>query len=45
MKLFDGHCDTAFELWQRGEPLSRNSCHIDLQKTQKFENYAQIFAF
>ena len=45
MKLFDGHCDTALELWQRGDPLSRNSCHIDLQKTQKFENYAQIFAF
>lgn len=45
MKLFDGHCDTAFELWQRRETLSRNSCHIDLLKTQKFENYAQIFAF
>ena len=19
MKLFDGHCDTAYELWTRGE--------------------------
>jgi len=32
MKLFDGHCDTAYELWTRGEGLERNSCHIDLQK-------------
>ena len=30
MKLFDGHCDTAYELWTRGEGLERNSCHIDL---------------
>lgn len=45
MKLFDGHCDTAFELWKRGEGLRRNSCHIDLQKTRRFDAYAQIFAF
>ena len=31
MKLFDGHCDTAYELLKRGEGLARNSCHIDLQ--------------
>ena len=24
MKLFDGHCDTAYELWTRGEGLERN---------------------
>ena len=27
MKLFDGHCDTAYELWTRGEGLERNSFH------------------
>ena len=45
MKLFDGHCDTAFELWQRGEGLHCNSCHIDLQRAKKLDAYAQIFAF
>ena len=37
MKLFDGHCDTAYELWTRGEGLERNSCHIDLQKAAGLE--------
>ncbi len=45
MRVFDGHCDTAFELWRRGEDLMRNSCHIDLEKSSKFDAYAQIFAF
>ena len=45
MKLFDGHCDTAYELWTRGEGLERNSCHIDLQKAAGLEAYAQVFAF
>lgn len=41
MKLFDGHCDTAYELWTRGEGLERNSCHIDLQKAAGLEAYAR----
>ena len=45
MKLFDGHCDTAYELLKRGEGLARNSCHIDLQKAAGLEAYAQVFAF
>ena len=45
MKLFDGHCDTAYELWTRGEGLERNSCHIDLQKAAGLEAYAPVFAF
>ena len=45
MKLFDGHCDTAYELWTRGEGLERNFCHIDLQKAAGLEAYAQVFAF
>lgn len=43
--LFDGHCDTAYELWQRGEGLLENTCHIDLRKAAAFEGYAQVFAF
>lgn len=45
LRVFDGHCDTAFELWYRGESLSANSCHIDLQKAAGFSSYAQVFAF
>lgn len=45
MKLFDAHCDTALELWLRGEGLLENTCHIDLQKARAFSAYAQVFAF
>ncbi|MBQ3216491.1 MAG: membrane dipeptidase [Oscillospiraceae bacterium] len=43
--LFDAHCDTAYELWRRGESLAKNSCHIALNKVADFSAYAQIFAF
>lgn len=45
LRLFDAHCDTAFELWYRNEPLAENACHIDLKKSRGFDAYAQIFAF
>ena len=45
MRLFDAHCDTAFELWRREESLEKNSCHISLDKAAGFDAYAQIFAF
>ncbi|MBE6984285.1 MAG: hypothetical protein E7434_01485 [Ruminococcaceae bacterium] len=45
MRVFDGHCDTAFELWRRNEALANNTCHIDLGKITQFEAYAQVFAF
>ncbi len=45
MRVFDGHCDTAFELWRREEGLLQNTCHIDLCRAQTLENYAQVFAF
>lgn len=45
IRLFDAHCDTAFELWHRKEPLERNSCCVDLQKCSDFSAYAQVFAF
>ena len=43
--LFDAHCDTAYELWRRGECLANNSCHIALDKAVDFSAYAQVFAF
>lgn len=44
-RLFDGHCDTAFELWRRREGLACNRCHIDLKKAKSIETYVQVFAF
>lgn len=45
LRLFDGHCDTAFELWRQKAPLRQNTCHVDLCKASAFEAYAQVFAF
>lgn len=45
LRVFDAHCDTAFELWKRNEPLAENSCCVDLQKCADFAAYAQVFAF
>lgn len=45
IRLFDAHCDTAFELWCRNVPLAENSCHIDLKKCADLSAYAQVFAF
>jgi membrane dipeptidase len=45
VRLFDGHCDTAFALWQKNETLTKNTCHIDLSRVAAFDGYAQVFAF
>lgn len=45
IRLFDGHCDTAYELWKRNESLRRNTCHISLEKAAALDAYAQVFAF
>lgn len=44
MNYIDTHCDTAFEMFKKKEPLSRNSLHISLEAAQNFEKYAQIMA-
>lgn len=45
IRLFDGHCDTAFMLWYQNQPLLQNTCHVDLVKARAFHAYAQVFAF
>lgn len=45
IRVFDGHCDTAFSLWCQGESLKTNSGHIDLDKASGLSAYAQFFAF
>lgn len=42
--LIDTHCDTAYELFVRGESLDTNTCHISLARAQEYKNYAQFFA-
>ena len=44
LSLIDTHCDTAFELYHRKEGLYSNSCHISLEKAEKYKNYTQFFA-
>lgn len=44
MKLFDLHCDTAFEMYKKGEGLCSNKLHIALDRTKEFETYNQIMA-
>lgn len=43
--VFDGHCDTAFAIWETGQSLQRNSGHVDLERALGQGKYAQIFAF
>lgn len=45
LRIFDGHCDTAFMLWYQKQPLLQNTCHVDLVKASAFHAYAQVFAF
>ncbi|MGM9653461.1 MAG: dipeptidase [Eubacteriales bacterium] len=44
MRLFDLHCDTASELYEKKQPLSENSLHISLKKTAPFTAYVQVAA-
>ncbi len=46
MKLFDLHCDTATELYHKGETLKENTCHVNLKDAlSSFETYTQVMAF
>ncbi len=45
IRLFDAHCDTAFELYRKGQHLWENDGHIDLKRAGKYESYGQLFAF
>lgn len=44
LSLFDTHCDTAYELYQRNEELAQNSCHVSLSHASAYEKYVQLFA-
>ena len=44
MKYFDLHCDTATELFDRGENLSDSTLHISDDTISSFKTYSQVFA-
>ena len=44
LSLIDTHCDTASELYHRGQSLFENDCHVSLKKAEKYTNYAHFFA-
>ena len=43
--VLDGHCDTAVELWRKGESLAKNSGQVSLAQAAAFPAYVQFFAF
>ncbi len=44
MRLFDLHCDTLTECYQKQETLLQNHRHVDLIRGEKLEAWAQLFA-
>ena len=44
LSLIDTHCDTAFELYHRGQELLKNDCQINLDSAEQYKNYTQFFA-
>lgn len=44
MKYFDLHCDTIYEMYERGCSYKKNLLHIDKNKTSSFESYTQVFS-
>ncbi len=42
--IFDGHCDTMSEMYNRKEVFEKNSFHIDAGRMKRYDKYAQIFA-
>lgn len=45
ISVFDGHCDTPMELWQKRQHLVNADGHISLQKAKPLHGYMQFFAF
>lgn len=43
--IFDGHCDTAVELWRRSLSLADSPLAVSLEKARGFRSYVQVFAF
>ena len=42
--LADMHCDTAFEIFRRGESFEHNHLSVSADKADVYSNYLQIMA-
>ena len=45
MKFIDLHCDTAMKMYEGKESLKNNNCSVDIEKLEKGDCLAQVFAF
>ncbi len=43
-RVFDGHCDTIYRIYENGEELYKNTGHLDLSRMKEFDSYIQVFA-
>lgn len=44
MKIFDAHCDTVCELFDKNCRLYENNLHIDIKRMRNYDGYTQVFA-
>jgi len=44
IRVFDTHCDTAFECVNKNLTLRKNGLHIDLERLKQYGGYCQMFA-
>ena len=44
MRIFDAHCDTASEMYEKNQSFAKNSLHIDFERMKKYDAYTQVFA-
>ncbi len=44
MRLFDLHCDTVYECYQKKESLKDNTCAVDLVRGARYQPWFQVFA-
>ena len=44
MRVFDAHCDTISEMYEKKQDFAKNSLHIDFERMKKYEAYTQVFA-
>ncbi len=44
MRIFDAHCDTLYEMYEKKQSFAENNLHIDFARMTKYEGYTQVFA-
>lgn len=44
MRIFDAHCDTITEMYEKNRKFSKNDLHIDFERMKKYDAYTQVFA-